>query len=434
MGAKALERFRQWKGLVINMWKEKLENVFNYINKHSKVAFPVIIIAAVAITVTVALNAGSKRDMLDDNSATMATEVSTEVVLEGADTLVPLSLNEDSAITTLITTFYNAMALGDAESLTAVCDEISEKDMLHYLETAKYIESYPTIEIYTKPGPEDGSTIAYVYYKVAFTNQTEAFPGYKAYYICKNEQGELYIKRGENSDEVNEYIKTVSAQDDVVEFNNRVTVEYNELMVEHPELLEYLSELDSQVSTAVGVTLAQQAADAEQALQSSEETPAEGDAEAEGGEQNEEQPAEETSEENVPQYATTTTTVNVRSSDSEQADKLGKVTGGTELQVLEQRVNGWTKVLYEGQEGFIKSEFLQIVEKAANVESADGTATIGTVTALTNINVRSSASETAEKLGVLAGGDSAELIAKENDWCKIKYNGQVGYVKAEFVE
>lgn len=434
MGAKALERFRQWKGLVINMWKEKLENVFNYINKHSKVAFPVIIIAAVAITVTVALNAGSKRDMLDDNSATMATEASTEVVLEGADTLVPLSLNEDSAITTLITTFYNAMALGDAESLTAVCDEISEKDMLHYLETAKYIESYPTIEIYTKPGPEDGSTIAYVYYKVAFTNQTEAFPGYKAYYICKNEQGELYIKRGENSDEVNEYIKTVSAQDDVVEFNNRVTVEYNELMVEHPELLEYLSELDSQVSTAVGVTLAQQAADAEQALQSSEETPAEGDAEAEGGEQNEEQPAEETSEENVPQYATTTTTVNVRSSDSEQADKLGKVTGGTELQVLEQRVNGWTKVLYEGQEGFIKSEFLQIVEKAANVESADGTATIGTVTALTNINVRSSASETAEKLGVLAGGDSAELIAKENDWCKIKYNGQVGYVKAEFVE
>ena len=434
MGAKALERFRQWKGLVINMWKEKLENVFNYINKHSKVAFPVIIIAAVAITVTVALNAGSKRDMLDDNSATMATEASTEVVLEGADTLVPLSLNEDSAITTLITTFYNAMALGDAESLTAVCDEISEKDMLHYLETAKYIESYPTIEIYTKPGSEDGSTIAYVYYKVAFTNQTEAFPGYKAYYICKNEQGELYIKRGENSDEVNEYIKTVSAQDDVVEFNNRVTVEYNELMVEHPELLEYLSELDSQVSTAVGVTLAQQAADAEQALQSSEETPAEGDAEAEGGEQNEEQPAEETSEENVPQYATTTTTVNVRNSDSEQADKLGKVTGGTELQVLEQRVNGWTKVLYEGQEGFIKSEFLQIVEKAANVESADGTATIGTVTALTNINVRSSASETAEKLGVLAGGDSAELIAKENDWCKIKYNGQVGYVKAEFVE
>ena len=416
------------------MWKEKLENVFNYINKHSKVAFPVIIIAAVAITVTVALNAGSKRDMLDDNSATMATEASTEVVLEGADTLVPLSLNEDSAITTLITTFYNAMALGDAESLTAVCDEISEKDMLHYLETAKYIESYPTIEIYTKPGPEDGSTIAYVYYKVAFTNQTEAFPGYKAYYICKNEQGELYIKRGENSDEVNEYIKTVSAQDDVVEFNNRVTVEYNELMVEHPELLEYLSELDSQVSTAVGVTLAQEAADAEQALQSSEETPAEGDAEAEGGEQNEEQPAEETSEENVPQYATTTTTVNVRSSDSEQADKLGKVTGGTELQVLEQRVNGWTKVLYEGQEGFIKSEFLQIVEKAANVESADETATIGTVTALTNINVRSSASETAEKLGVLAGGDSAELIAKENDWCKIKYNGQVGYVKAEFVE
>ena len=412
------------------MWKDKFENVCNYIMKHSKIAFPVIVIAAVAVTVTVALNAGSKKEILAEELNSTSAETSTEVALEPVDTLVPLTLNENSEITTLVTTFYNAMALGDEATLRAVCDDISEKDMLHYLETSKYIDSYPTIEIYTKPGLEEGSTIAYVYYKVSFTNQTEPFPGYKAYYICTNEQGGLYIKRGENSEEVNDYIKAVSAQDDVVEFNNRVTVEYNELMVEHPELLEYLSELDSQVSTAVGVTLAEKAAEAEQAAQSSEEAVAEGEGEAavEGDEQSTEQTAEETPAENVPQYATATTTVNVRSSDSEQADKLGKVSGGSKLQVLEQRMNGWTKVLYEGQEGYIKSEFLQVVE------SADGAEAVGTVTATTNINVRSSASETADRLGVLAGGDSAELIANEGDWCKIKYNGQVGYIKAEYVE
>lgn len=407
------------------MLKNKLASVGNFIVKHSKIAFPIIVIAAVAMTVTVALNAGNDRTTAEVESTEMSMEISTEVAIEAADKDVPLVPNEDGAISTLILTYYNALALGDEETLTAICDEISEKDMLHYLETAKYIEYYPTVEIYTKPGLEAGSTIAYVYYKVSFENQQEAFPGYKAHYICTNENGELYLKRGENTEEVNEYIIAVSEQDDVVEFNNRITVEYNELMEAHPELLEYLSELTSQVSTTVGVALAQQIAQEEQVIQDTETVPeGNGETTTESGEQTTEQaPAEETT-----QYATATTTVNVRSSDSEQADKLGKVTGGAKLQVLEVRVNGWTKVLYEGKEGYIKSEYLQMVESAAGAE------VIGTVKATTNINVRSAASETADRLGVLAGGDTAELIANENGWCKIKYQGQIGYVKADYVE
>ena len=46
-----------------------------------------------------------------------------------------------------------------------------------------------------------------------------------------------------------------------MEFNNKITVEYNELMVDHPEVLQYISELDSQVSIgAVGEKLANQVA------------------------------------------------------------------------------------------------------------------------------------------------------------------------------
>ena len=248
-------------------------------------------------------------------------------------------------------------------------------------------------------------------------------PGYQALYICTNDQGEMYIKRGENSEEVNDYIKTVSTQDDVVEFNNKITVEYNELMVDHPEVLQYISELDSQVSIAVGEKLANQVAGDQNT-----DTSAEGGDQAADGQDTSAEGTEQPAEEQGPQYVTTTTTVNVRSSDSEQADKLGKVAGGTKLQVLEQRANGWTKVDYEGKEGYIKTEFLQLAESAAGAE------TIGTVTATTNINVRASASETADRLGVLSGGDSAELVGTEGDWSKIKYNGQVGYVKSEYVQ
>ena len=413
------EYFRIRKGLY--MWKEKIHSIGNYIIKHNKVVLPAVVVVAVAITVSVSLSLSNRHKEAQQEAeiASAASETATETATEE----VPLVANEEGAIYTLIATYYNAMATGDEETLRSVCDEISDKDMYRYVELSQYIDYYPTLEIYTKTGPEEGSVIAYVYYKISFVGHEEEVPGYQALYICTNDQGGLYIKRGENSEEVNEYIKTVSTQDDVVEFNNKITVEYNELMVDHPEVLQYISELDSQVSIAVGEKLANQVAGETQGAEAgTEEGSTDGqDTQTENGEQQE-------AEDQGPQYVTTTTTVNVRSSDSEQADKLGKVSGGTKLQVLEQRPNGWTKVDYEGKEGYIKTEFLQLAESAA------GTETIGTVTATTNINVRASASETADRLGVLSGGDSAELVGTEGDWSKIKYNGQIGYVKSEYVQ
>lgn len=413
------EYFRIRKGLY--MWKEKIHSIGNYIIKHNKVVLPAVVVVAVAITVSVSLSLSNRHKEAQQEAeiASAASETATETATEE----VPLVANEEGAIYTLIATYYNAMATGDEETLRSVCDEISDKDMYRYVELSQYIDYYPTLEIYTKTGPEEGSVIAYVYYKISFVGHEEEVPGYQALYICTNDQGGLYIKRGENSEEVNEYIKTVSTQDDVVEFNNKITVEYNELMVDHPEVLQYISELDSQVSIAVGEKLANQVAGETQVAEAgTEEGSTDGqDTQSENGEQKE-------AEDQGPQYVTTTTTVNVRSSDSEQADKLGKVSGGTKLQVLEQRPNGWTKVDYEGKEGYIKTEFLQLAESAA------GTETIGTVTATTNINVRASASETADRLGVLSGGDSAELVGTEGDWSKIKYNGQIGYVKSEYVQ
>lgn len=413
------EYFRIRKGLY--MWKEKIHSIGNYIIKHNKVVLPAVVVVAVAITVSVSLSLSNRHKEAQQEAeiASAASETATETATEE----VPLVANEEGAIYTLIATYYNAMATGDEETLRSVCDEISDKDMYRYVELSQYIDYYPTLEIYTKTGPEEGSVIAYVYYKISFVGHEEEVPGYQALYICTNDQGGLYIKRGENSEEVNEYIKTVSTQDDVVEFNNKITVEYNELMVDHPEVLQYISELDSQVSIAVGEKLANQvAAETQVAEAGTEEGSTDGqDTQTENGEQQE-------AEDQGPQYVTTTTTVNVRSSDSEQADKLGKVSGGTKLQVLEQRSNGWTKVDYEGKEGYIKTEFLQPAESAAGAE------TIGTVTATTNINVRASASETADRLGVLSGGDSAELVGTEGDWSKIKYNGQIGYVKSEYVQ
>lgn len=415
------------------MIKEKARLIRDFIVKHSKVAFPVLIVIAVAVTVTVALNAGNAdRKMEELGLETNNSADSSAASLETVQQEVPMDANEDSEIDTLINTFYNAWAEGDSETLLSVCDVIEDSDLFRYEEGAKYIDSFRVCEIYTKPGPENGSKLVYVYYTMRFSGHEEDVPAYQAFYVCTGDDGALYIRRGEISDEVNDYITLLTTQDNVVAFNNRINAEYNNLLMDKPEIMAYIEEFGEQVNIEVGERLGQLNASANTGAddgntdENTDGSAGENVENPDGGEV--QQTGSETIIVEETKYVTATTTVNVRSSDSENADKLGKVSGGTKLELVEARVNGWSEVIYEGQSGFIKSEYLQAVESAASAE------TIGSVTATTNINVRAAASETADRLGILAGGDSVELIANENGWCKIKYDGQIGYVKSDYVQ
>lgn len=56
------------------------------------------------------------------------------------------------------------------------------------------------------------------------------------------------------------------------------------------------------------------------------------------------------------------------------------------------------------------------------------------VKAKENVNVRNAASETADAIGKLQGGEVAEKTGEKDGWIAINYKGQPGYVKADFVE
>lgn len=56
------------------------------------------------------------------------------------------------------------------------------------------------------------------------------------------------------------------------------------------------------------------------------------------------------------------------------------------------------------------------------------------VKAKENVNVRNGASEEADPIGKLLGGESAEKTGEKDGWICINYKGQEGYVKADFVE
>lgn len=411
--------------------KKRMLRGRDFIVARGKLIFPVLLIAAVAITVTVALKAGAGivnatgtpepeiASLSDGNAVTALTVPDT-----------PLELNAYPELNSLVMTYFQAMAGGDADTIASIQSGLDDMERIRIEELGRYIEEYPAVEVYSKPGPEENSYIVIAYTRVIMSYYPEDYlPGYTSFYVCTDAEGKLYINKESVPEEISEYIRKVILQDDVVELCNKIEVEYKDICLNKPELFTYMSEVEQQVRVAAGEILASQlngndgevvAADGSSVVSNPEEGQ-----EGSGTSVPEEPSAPE---QTGPVYATATTTVNVRSSDSETADKLGKVSGGTKVEVLEQRPNGWSRIVYENGEGYIKSEFLNVAESAAGVES------IGTVTATANVNVRVSPNETAEKMGVVMGGETLELVGTEGDWSKVIYNGQIGYVKSEYVQ
>lgn len=404
------------------MFKEKMKRFSRFLLENSKLILPIIIILAVAITVLCALRAqdAKNKDVAESSSAVGESTQTSEAVVEEL-VQVPLTENTDPEIVKLIDEYYTASAQGDIESIKRIINHLEETKALFISAKSEYVEDYRDKVVYSKPGPKPDTYLLYVYYKMKFTGFEDTVSGMDLYYACKNADGSYYLNDAELSDEEKKYIDEASSQEDVLELKNRIEVECTETLTKNEELFLYIQEVLKEAQKSTGEAIAEQMQEQQPEATQAPDT--------ENGDEPVATPAPTGENVNAePVYAKATTTVNVRASDSEQADKVDKVTAGTKLEVLEQKVNGWSKVKIGNAEGYIKSEYLQLLNVASNE------ATIGTVTATSNVNVRMSASESADRLGVLAGGETVDLLGRENGWCKINYNGQIGYVKEDFVQ
>ena len=422
-----------WDGL-----KAKFEALKNWLVRYSKIVLPIILVACVALTIVIAVQA-NKRKIEQEETAVAPGEVAGEddAMLEVPE--VPLEKDAVPGIKELFETYHKAMVDGDTATMEKLVYYMDATEILRAAETSKYIDSYPPLEIYTKAGPKEGTYVAYVYGEIKFHDYDKPVPGMRTYYVCTNEDGELYINEdGEESDSELHYMREIQVQGDVIDLNNKVAEAYNKMLVDDPQMADFLLELKAEIEKNVGEALAR-----------AEESEA-------PEEVAEEEAPEETGEEAPVEVVTkvkTTDVVNIRTSDSETADKLGKASVGDEFELLEEKGNGWSKIKYEGGEAFIKSEYLEPSETMAASDaeqnedeeeedtqeqadnSSDSTATNGTVRVKETVRIRSGASENSEKIATAYMGETFEVIMKQADgWTKIKYNGKTAYVKSEFVE
>lgn len=425
---------KQDKQNKMHMLKSRFINGKDWFMDYSKIILPIVLVVCVMITVLIAVNANHK-DALQKEAEIAATAVTeeTDVTIAGIEKpQYELEENAYQDVNSVIRTYYDAQAEGDVEVIASLNTYLNDIEIIRVQEMSKYIESYPVLDVYTKPGLKADSYVAYVYSEVKFMDIEQELPGMQTYYIEKDEAGNFFINDGTYDDLVWEYIKEVTLQDDVVDLNNKVVVAYNELLASDEELSEFIAYLKEKINEDVGEILA----DVEQPVE--EETIA---------------PEAETQQTEVVSGTTivrATDVVNIRSSDSETADKIDRAQIGQEFTLLEQRGNGWSKVDYEGQEAFIKSDYLEMVsEEPAEVETAVNTSseeaqeepaqenvqTNGTVKVIENVKIRKGASTDSDALATAYVGQELELVMKQADgWTKIKYEGQIAYVKSDYVE
>ena len=409
----------------------------SWLSRYSRIILPVVLVICVAATIAIAINA-NKRKVVEEEIV----EATEEIDLPGtliAVPEVPLELNAVPEINELVNTYFKARVEGDIDTIRRLRDKLDETEALREEATSKYIESFPVIEVYTKAGPKSNTYMVYVNYEAKFYDYEDPIPGMTSFYACQDENGNYYLTKAEDVEEdVKNYLRELSLQDDFIDLYNKVTAEYNDMYAEDAALQKFIDDFNIEIDKNVGEALARA---------NGSETP-EDDGESANGNQPDVATGQDSNE---PAVVVTkvraTDVVNIRSSDSETADKLGKAAIGDEFTLLEARVNGWSMVSYEGGTAFIKSEYLEpsetTVADANGAENEPDTQTgnndsdevTGTVTATANVRIRAAASENSEKLGTAYVGQKLDVIMKQADgWTKIKYNGRTAYVKSDYVE
>ena len=398
---------------------------------------PLVLVVCVLITVLVAVSA-NQRDALEKEAEQAAMAVNAEEAgsaVEGLESPVfELEENAYPDINNLVRTYYDAQAAGDMEVISKLNTYLNDIEKIRVQELSKYIESYPVLNVYTKPGLAENTYVAYVYSEVKFADMEQELPGMQTYYIGQDENGDYFINDGTYDDAIWSYIKDVTLQDDVVDLNNKVVVEYNDLLAEDEELSDFIAYLKEKINEDVGEILAQaETADTAQEAEAQEQ-------------ETEEAQADEAQTDTVVKTVRATDVVNIRSSDSEEADKIGKAQIGEEFTLLEERGNGWSKIEYNGADAFIKSDYLEVVSEETVEASAETTqeqeaepdaaqTASGTVKVKESVRIRKSASTDGEVLGTAYAGEEYPLLMKQADgWSKIEYKGQTAYVKSDYVE
>ncbi|MCR4728805.1 MAG: SH3 domain-containing protein [Lachnospiraceae bacterium] len=386
-----------------------------WFSDYLKFILPVALLILVSVTLVISLGARKKVEAaaIMANSAIEETKPDINEVVES-----PFEINAHEDLNELIERYYSALEVADVEAITEMQNVVTNTELIRLRKMSEYIGRYENFKVYSKPGPYEGSYLVYVYSDIFLKEREDSFPGLQAFYVCTNEAGNLYINNGEISDREAEYIKSIVAQSDVVDLKNNVKVAYNTVMESNEDLSRYWAKVSVDIDLGVGEQLALEARLLAQLEEEMNKNNPEGEGEGETGEEETPvitkmrtkeyvnvrksasagadligaaaagevyevieqmnngwtkvkygktegfintaylEPIEDIGKYQTSGKVTATTVLNVRKEPGTDAAKLGVLTQGETVELIE-TVDGWCKIKFKGQIGYVSAEYVK---------------------------------------------------------------------------
>lgn len=135
-------------------------------------------------------------------------------------------------------------------------------------------------------------------------------------------------------------------------------------------------------------------------------------------------------------YATVSAsgTLNLRESASMSARVVTTMPNGAVLPVFEQQT-GWAKVQYGAQTGYASTDFLNFSNTyPGQVADPEGNAaTVTLASGSGTVNLRASASTSAQVLAQLSHGTVVTALRNDGAWCRVYVNGTYGYIMSSYL-
>ena len=318
-----------------------------------------VIGAAVVLVVIIALVAGGRKTETVPEEPQETQEAADQQEQEEEPN--ELEENSHSSIERLVSKYLDCIVNGDVDALESIVDELSDADKEEVKKLDKAYESYSDLKCYTKKGPDEDSYIVFVCCDMKIAGVETLAPYISCLYIGpKDESGNRYIRYNnvEEDQTLQAYVQELEQDPEVKALYDDVNARYQEALNSDPTLAEFVQNATGKANENTETAeeeapAADEAAEQEDAQEETGEEPA-------AEEQNEEQAEEEAPAAEAQNRETRVTeSVNIRSEASTDSDRIALAYQGDAITQIESYDNGWSKVEYKGETGYVKTEFLE---------------------------------------------------------------------------
>lgn len=156
---------------------------------------------------------------------------------------VEFAAENNAQVSAVATTYYQALAAKDMDTVKSCVDSLASEDETQILEE-DMVEAYNDIITYTLNGPEEGTYIAFVSYNCKYKNIDTQLPMLTELYMYTNGEGNLVIASDVESDAaIAGAMSSALEQDDVKALVGNVQASYDQAMESDADLKTYVESL-----------------------------------------------------------------------------------------------------------------------------------------------------------------------------------------------